>query len=167
MVLWVDWADLTQTVTTVIKFSRPVTAVTVYLGDMDRTNPLSYVDRFTFTATNNGVAVPNPIVTKYQAAFTAPDTVLISGNTAYGNAALSAGNSGTSSLTSQGATILVKYSNPITTLTLFWDQGPGATGNPATQAVVIGDIGFSKVIPEYPPVADNFTNIPMPQGNGV
>jgi len=167
MVLWVDWANLTSTVTTEINFSRPVTNVSFYLGDMDRTNPLSYVDRFTFTATNNGVAVPNPIVTKFQAAFTAPDTVLISGNTAYGNSALSNGNSGTSSLTSQGATILVQYSNPITKIVLFWDQGPGATGNPATQAVVIGDMSFSKVIPEYPPTADNFTNAPMPQGNAA
>jgi hypothetical protein len=96
---------------------------------MDRTNPLSYVDRFTFTATNNGVAVPNPIVTKFQAAFTAPDTVLISGNSAFGNSALSAGNSATNALTAQGATILVQYSNPITSITLFWDQGPGAAGS--------------------------------------
>lgn len=167
MVLWVDWANLTSTVTTAIKFSRPVTNISFYLGDMDRTNPLSYVDRFTFTATNNKVAVPNPIVTKFQAAFTAPDTVLISGNTAYGNAALSNGNSGTNSLTTQGATILVQYSNPVDSITLFWDQGPGAAGNPVGQAVVISDIAFSKVIPEFPPTADNFTNAPMSQGNGA
>ena len=167
LVQWVDWSTLTSTVTTVITFTRPVDNVSFYLGDMDRAATLSYVDRFTFTALNGTASVPNPIVTRFQASFTAPDTVLISGNSAFGNQALANGNSGTSSATTQGATIQVQFSNPVTKITLFWDQGPGATGNPAGQAVVIGDISFRKVIPEFPPTADNFLNAPIPQGNAA
>lgn len=167
LVEYVDWNSLTSNVTTTITFSRPVFDVSFYLGDMDRTNPLSYVDRTTFVGKNGTVTVPNPTVTKFQATFTPPDTVLINGNQAYGNASLSNGNAGTSSITTQGCTILIRYNNPITQLTIVWDEGPGATGNPAAQAVVIGDISFSKVLPEYPPTADNFTNAPMPQAYGA
>ena len=167
LVEYVDWNLLTSTVTTVITFTRPVSNVSFYLGDMDRTNPLSYVDRFTFTGKNGVVAVPNPIVTKFQATATGPDTVLISGNSAFGNQALTNGNAATNSITSQGATIYVQFANPVTQVTLLWDQGPGATGNPAAQAVAIGDFAFSKVIPEYPPTADNYLNTAMPQGNAA
>lgn len=169
LVQYVDWSVLTSKVTTVITFTKPVTNVSFYLGDMDRTDPLTYVDRATFTAQLNGVAVPNPIVTKFQAAINSPDTVLISGNSAYGNSALTAGNAGTTSIRNQGATILVQFSNQITQLTLVWDQGPGATGNPGPQAFVIGDIAFSKVIQKYPypPTSDNFINTPIPQGNAA
>ena len=167
LVEYVDWTTLTSTVTTVITFTRPVTAISFYVGDMDRTNPLSYVDRFTFTAKNGIVTAPNPIITKFQAAYTPPDTVLISGNTAYGNSALSNGNAGTNSITTQGATVYVQYGNPITQLNIVWDQGPGAAGNPVAQAVVIGDLAFSKVIPEYPPTANNFINLPISQANAA
>lgn len=167
LVHWVDWNTLTSTVITTITFSRPVDGVSFYVGDMDRTSPLTYVDRITFTATKNGVAVPNPIITKYQPTLVAPDTIIISGNTAYGNSTLANGNAGTSSFSTQGATVYVQYSNPVTQITMVWDNGPGSTGNPAGQAYVLGDIQFTKVIPEYPPTADNFLNAPMPQGNGA
>ena len=136
LVQHVDWSVLTATVTTVITFSRPVDNVSFYLGDMDRTSPVSYIDRFTFTGKKNGVTVASPIVTKFQATASGADTVLISGNTAYGNAALTPnGNAATNSITTQGATINVQFSNPVTEITLLWDQGPGSTGNPAGQAV--------------------------------
>ena len=167
LVEYVDWNTLTSTVTTVITFSRPVSGVSFYVGDMDRSNTLSYIDRFTFTAKNGTVVTTNPIITKFQAAYNNPDTVLISGNSAYGNSTLANANSSTTSMTTQGATVYVQYSNPITELNIVWDQGPGATGNPVAQAVVIGDIAFTKAIPNYPPTADNFTNKPMPQGNAA
>ena len=167
-----DWDALTSTVTTTITFSQPVTEVQFYLGDMDRTSTVTYVDRFTFTGSKNGVAVPNPIISKYQGTATGGDTVLINANQAYGNAATTNNyNSGTSSPTNQGATILVKFGTPVTQLVLLWDQGPGATGNPTLQGVVIGDISFTKFTPAvspqaFSPVADNFTNALMPQSNG-
>ncbi|MGC4102799.1 beta strand repeat-containing protein [Ferruginibacter sp.] len=162
----VDWSSLTSTVTTVITFTKPVSSVSFYVGDMDRTNPLSYIDRFTFTGKKGTVAVSNPIVTKFEATVTAPDTVLISGNTAYGNQALSGGNAATNSIANQGATVYVQFGSPITELTLVWDEGPGATGDPARQTVAIGDISFTKV-PGLPPVADNFINASMPQGKAA
>lgn len=166
LVLWVDWNALTYTVVTKISFSRPVDAVSFYLGDMDRTNPLTYVDRVNVTGKKGNTTAPAPIITKYMPTLSGQDTVLISGNTAYGNAALSNGNAGTSSPLSQGSTIWIKYSNPIDTLTIVWDQGPGATGNPATQAIAMSDVAFSIAHPQYPPTADNFINNAMPQGNG-
>jgi hypothetical protein len=170
LVQWVDWSTLTSNTTTKITFSQPVTNVSFYLGDMDRgTGAVTYVDRVTFTGKNGAVVVSNPIVTKFQPTGTGVDTVLISGNSAYGNSALANGNSGTSNPLAQGATILVQFSNQITELTFVWDQGPGATGNPVGQAYVVGDIAFSKVIPRfpYPPTSDNFINTPMSQGNGA
>ncbi len=171
LVQWVDWTTLTTNTTTKITFSQPVTTVSFYLGDMDRASgvALTYVDRVTFTAKNGNVNVPNPIVTKFQATRAGADTVLISGNSAYGNATLTDANAGTSSPVAQGATILVQFSNQITELTFVWDQGPGAINNPAGQAYVLGDISFSKVIQKYPypPTSDNFTNAAMPQANGA
>ncbi len=166
LVQWVNWNTLTSTVITVITFTRPVNGVSFYVGDMDRTSPLTYVDRMTFTGKNGTVAVPNPIVTKFQATATGPDTVLISGNSAFGNSTFNA-NAATNSITTQGATVYVQFGNPVTEITILWDQGPGATGNPAGQAIAIGDIAFTKVIPEYPPTADNFLNTPMLQGNAA
>jgi large repetitive protein len=169
LVEYVDWTTLTSNVTTTITFTQPVTNVSFYLGDMDRTSPLSYVDRATFTGKLNGSAVPNPIVTKFQATNTGADTVIIGGNSAWGNSTIANGNAQTNSILTQGATIFVQFSNQITQLTFVWDQGPGATGNPGPQAFVIGDIAFSKVIQPYPypPTANNFINKPMPQGNGA
>lgn len=63
----VNWSNYSSNVTTTITFSRPVDNASFYLGDMDRTNPLSYVDRATITASKNGVAVPSPIITAFQA----------------------------------------------------------------------------------------------------
>ncbi|MBK6385104.1 MAG: T9SS type A sorting domain-containing protein [Chitinophagaceae bacterium] len=166
LVQWVNWNTLTSTVITVITFTRPVNGVSFYVGDMDRTSPLTYVDRITITGKNGTVAVPNPIVTKFQATATGPDTVLISGNSAFGNSTFNA-NAATNSITTQGATVYVQFGNPVTEITILWDQGPGATGNPAGQAIAIGDIAFTKVIPEYPPTADNFLNTPMLQGNAA
>jgi large repetitive protein len=162
----VDWATLTSTVTTVITFTKPVNNISFYVGDMDRSTTVTYIDRFSFTGKNGAVAVSNPIVTKFQATKTGADTVLISGNTAYGNSTFNA-NAATNSIVTQGATVYVQFGNPITELKLLWDQGPGATGNPVAQAVAIGDIAFSKVIPELPPTADNFLNTPMLQGNAA
>jgi Secretion system C-terminal sorting domain len=176
LVQYVDWSTINDRVTTTITFSQPITNVSFYLGDMDRASPLTYVDRVTFTGSLNGTLVPNPIVTKFQAtkaiAGVATDTVLINGNTAYGNSAGAGANinAGTSSIETQGATILVKFSNQITQLTFVWDEGPGAVvGDPNQQAYVIGDIAFSKVIQKYPypPTADNYINTPMPQGNAA
>ncbi len=175
LVEYVNWNTMTSTVVTTITFSRPVDNASFYLGDLDRTNPLSYVDRVTITATKNGVAVPSPSITKFQATnangTANPDTVLISGNQAYGNSnpAGSNINAASTSLVTQGGTVLVKFSNPITQLTLVWDPlGPGNAGtDPAAEAFIIGDISFTKVIPEYPPTADNFINKPMPQSNGA
>ena len=168
LVEWMDWTTLTSTVTTVITFTRPVSGVSFYVGDMDRSTTVTYVDRFTFTGKNGTVAVPNPIVTKFQATATGADTVLISGNSAYGNSAAGFNfNSATNSITTQGATVYVQFGNPVTEITLLWDQGPGATGNPTGQAVAIGDINFTKVIPEFPPTADNYLNAAMPQGNAA
>ena len=172
LAMLMDWDGLTSTVTTTITFSQPVTDVQFYLGDMDRTTPLTYVDRFTFTGSKNGVAVPNPIISKYQGTVTGADTVLINANQAYGNGSTTNNyNAGTSSPTNQGATILLQYGTPVTQIVLFWDQGPGSTGNPAIQGVVIGDISFTKISPAvspqaFSPVANNFTNSPMPQSNG-
>lgn len=162
----VDWNGLSSTVTTVITFTRPVNNISFYVGDMDRTSPLSYVDRFTFTGKYGTAAVPPPVVTKFQATVSGADTVLISGNSAFGNQAFNA-NAATNSITTQGATVYVQFSNPVTQITLLWDQGPGATGDPARQTVVIGDLSFSKVIPEYPPTANNYLHTPMPQGNAA
>ena len=170
LVQWVDWTTLTTNTTTRITFSQPVTNVSFYLGDMDRAGATpTYIDRITFTGRNGNIVVPTPIVTKFQATRAGADTVLISGNSAFGNATLANANSGTSSATTQGATIQVQFSNQITELTFVWDQGPGATGDPAGQAYVIGDIAFSKVIQKYPypPTSDNFINTAMPQGNGA
>ncbi len=169
----IDWDALTYNVTTTINFSQPVKDVQFYLGDMDRTSPLTYVDRFTFTGKNNGVLVANPVVTKFQPTLSGGDTVLINGNSAFGNSSTTNNyNASTTSLTTQGATIFVQYSAPVTQIILYWDQGPGATGNPAAETVLIGDIQFTKVTPpisaqSFPPTADNFTNIPMPQGNAA
>ena len=178
LVEYVDWSTFNDSVITTITFTRPITNVSFYLGDMDRTTGPTYVDKVTFTGSLNGTAVPNPIVTKFQATKTGADTVIINGNTAYGNASgASAGaagdglNAGTSSIVNQGATILVQFSNQITQLKFVWRaNGPGFAGtNPAAEAFVIGDIVFSKPIQAYPfpPTADNFINTPMPQGNGA
>ncbi len=173
---FMDWTDMTYNVTTTIKFSQPVKDVQFYLGDMDRTTPLTYVDRFTFTGTNNGVLAANPVVTKFQPTITGVDTVLINGNTAYGNSSSTNNyNANSTSAVTQGATIFVQYSSPVNQITLYWDQGPGAAAvgtDPGNQAVTIGDIQFTKVTPpisaqSFPPVADNFTNTPMPQGNAA
>ena len=178
LVEYVDWSTFNDSVITTITFTRPVNNVSFYLGDMDRAPGPTYVDKVTFTGSLNGTAVPNPIVTKFQATKTGADTVIINGNTAYGNASgASAGaagdglNAGTNSMVTQGATILVQFSNQITQLKFVWRaNGPGFAGtNPAAEAFVIGDIVFSKPVQAYPypPTADNFINIPMPQGNGA
>ena len=176
LTLYMDWKDMIYNVTTTIKFSQPVKDVQFYLGDMDRsTGTVTYVDRFTFTGKNGTTVVQNPVVTKFQPTQSGPDTVLINGNSAYGNAVLANANSGTNSLTTQGATVFIQYSNPITEITLYWDQGPGAAAagtDPANQAVIVGDIQFTKVTPpisaqSFPPTADNFTNTPIPQGNAA
>ena len=109
LAMLVDWNDLASTVTTRIIFSQPVKDVQFYLGDMDRAATVTYVDRFTFTAKNNGVAVANPVVTKFQPTVTGGDTVLINGNSAYGNSATgNSYNAATNSITTQGATIFVQ-----------------------------------------------------------
>ena len=176
LTMFMDWTDMTYNVTTTIKFSQPVKDVQFYLGDMDRsTGVITYLDRFTFTGKNGTTVVQNPVITKFQPTLSGADTVLISGNSAYGNSTLPDANAGTNSLVTQGATVFIQYSNPITEITLYWDEGPGAAPagtDPTPQAVVIGDIQFTKVTPpisaqSFPPTADNFTNTPIPQGNAA
>jgi large repetitive protein len=173
LVEYMNWTTMTSSVTTTITFSQPVTNVTLYVGDMDRTNPLSYVDSINFVGKLNGITVPNPIVTRFQATNAGGvDTVLLNGNAAYGNGAGATANinASTNSVITQGATILIQYSNQITQLTFVWSNASTRTGSdPAAQAFIIGDITFSKVIQKYPypPTADNFINAPMPQGNSA
>ncbi|MEK7225602.1 MAG: T9SS type A sorting domain-containing protein, partial [Bacteroidota bacterium] len=112
--------------------------------DIDKNNPNSttYFDRVTVTG-SNGVTTYNATITKYDAV-TDPDFLVISGNVAQVNTTSGEADNTPSDATDQRGTVNVSFgTTALTSITIRYDNAPGANSNPASQAIAIGSVSFS------------------------
>lgn len=124
-------------------FTSLVTNVSFRIADIDKNNSTSttYYDRVTITGANNSGSV-NPTITKYDAT-TDPNFLIISGNTAEVNTVSGQAGNTASDATDQRGTVNVSFgSASINSITIRYDNAPGADANPAAQAIAIGNLSF-------------------------
>lgn len=129
----------------VFSFSSMTTNVSFKIADIDKNDPSSntYFDRVTITG-SDGSTTYNPIITKYDAT-TDPDFLVITGNVAEVNSTSGMADNTASDATDQRGTINVNFgSSVINSITIRYDNAPGAIGNPAAQAIAVGAISFDQ-----------------------
>ncbi len=128
----------------VLTFTSLTTNVSFKIVDIDKNNPNSttYFDRVTVTG-SNGVTTYNATITKYDAV-TDPDFLVISGNVAQVNTTSGEADNTPSDATDQRGTVNVSFgTTALTSITIRYDNAPGANSNPASQAIAIGSVSFS------------------------
>jgi len=131
----------------VLSFTSMATNVTFRIVDIDKSNANSstYFDRVTVTGTN-GVTTYNATLSKYDAV-TDPNFLIISGNTAYVNTTNGQGDNSASDATDQRGTVTVSFgSASLNSITIRYDNAPGANNNPASQAIAIGSVSFNNSV---------------------
>jgi Secretion system C-terminal sorting domain len=129
----------------VFSFSAMTTNVSFRIADIDKNDATSttYYDRVTITG-SNGTTTYNPTITKYDAT-TDPNFLIISGNVAEVNSTSGMAGNTASDATDQRGTINVSFgSNVINSITIRYDNAPGANNNPAAQAIAVGAISFDQ-----------------------
>ena len=128
----------------VLTFTSLTTNVSFKIVDIDKNNPNSttYFDRVTVTG-SNGVTTYNATITKYDAV-TDPNFLVISGNVAQVNTTSGQADNTASDATDQRGTVNVSFgTTALTSITIRYDNAPGANSNPASQAIAIGSVSFS------------------------
>jgi hypothetical protein len=121
------------------------TNVSFRIADIDKNDATSttYYDRVTITGSNGSTSY-NPTITKYDAV-TDPNFLVISGNTAHVNTSSGMADNTASDATDQRGTINVSFgSNVINSITIRYDNAPGANSNTAAQAIAIGAVSFDQ-----------------------
>lgn len=129
----------------VFTFSAMTTNVSFRIADIDKNDATSttYYDRVTITGSNGSTSY-NPTITKYDAV-TDPNFLVISGNTAHVNTSSGMADNTASDATDQRGTINVSFgSNVINSITIRYDNAPGANSNTAAQAIAIGAVSFDQ-----------------------
>lgn len=129
----------------VFNFSSMTTNVSFRIADIDKNDATStsYFDRVTITG-SNGTTTYNPTITKYDAT-TDPNFLVISGNTASVNTSSGMAGNTASDATDQRGTINVNFgSSVINSITIRYDNAPGADPNTAAQAIAVGIVSFNQ-----------------------
>ncbi len=138
-----NFGSNTEYANTVISFSKLTSHISFRIADIDKQNgnSNSYYDRVTITGTD-GTTTFYPTLTKYDAT-TDPDFLLISGNSAYANTTNGKGGKTNSNAGDQRGTINVDFGTALLlTVTIRFDNAPGAQANPATQTIALGEMAF-------------------------
>lgn len=142
-----NYAQNTSFTTITISFTAMTTNVFLRIGDIDKNDATSttYFDRVSITA-SNGTTNFNPTLTKYDAT-TDPNFLVISGNSAYVNTTSGQGGNTNTDATDQRGTLNVDFgSTVLNTVTIVYDNAPGANTNPANQAIAIGLVSFNQSV---------------------
>lgn len=137
----------TSYTTVVLSFTSYATNVFFRIADIDKNDPNSttYFDRVTITG-SNGSTTFNPVITKYDAV-TDPNFLIISGNTAHVNTTGGQAGNTASDATDQRGTVNVNFGTAsINSITIRYDNAPGANNNTASQSVAIGQVSFNQSI---------------------
>ncbi len=157
-----DFTTNTQYTDVVYNFSTPVTGIKFNVVDIDKVNAASttYHDKIIVTG-SNGSSLYFPVLNKY---VVSSDVLgLVAGNTAVANITTTGGGNSASSTTDQTGTVTVDFGTAVLkTVTIRYTNGENTDADPAVQAIGIGNLGFQMV--NVPPVANNFTNVRMLQG---
>ena len=120
------------------------TNITFRIVDIDKADATSttHFDRVTVTGTN-GVTNYNATLSKYDAV-TDPNFLIISGNSAMVNTTNGQAGNSSSDATDQRGTVTVNFGTAvINSITIQYDNAPGANNNPSSQAIAIGSVSFS------------------------
>lgn len=128
----------------VISFTSMVTNVSFRIADIDKSNANSttYFDRVTVTG-SNGTSTYNATLSKYDAV-TDPNFLIISGNVAHVNTSSGEGENTASDATDQRGTVNVNFgATTLNSITIRYDNAPGAISNPASQSIAIGNVSFN------------------------
>ena len=131
----------------VLTFTSMATNVTFRIADIDKADATSttYYDRVTVTGTN-GVTTYNATLSKYDA-ITDPNFIVISGNTATANTTSGQSGNSASDATDQRGTVTVSFGSVVlNSITIRYDNAPGANNNPASQAIAVGAVSFSNSV---------------------
>lgn len=139
-----NFTSNTGYVNVVMSYTLPITNVSFRIADIDKNNSISstYFDQVTVTG-SDGVNTYNPTITRYSNAD--PSFLVISGNSARVNTGFMQGGNSASDATDQLGTINVSFgSAQITSITVRYDNAPGAQPNPAMQAIAIGSVSFTQ-----------------------
>lgn len=140
-----NYSNNTSSTTITLSFTAYATNLSFRIADIDKNNSTSttYYDRVTITG-NSTTGTVNPSITKYDAT-TDPNFLIISSNTAYVNTASGQAGNTASDATDQRGTINVNFgSYSINSVTIVYDNAPGADANPAAQAIAVGDVSFTQ-----------------------
>jgi hypothetical protein len=160
-----NFSTNTNYVNIVMTFSAFVTNVSFRIVDIDKSDATSttYYDRVTITG-SNGVATFNPTISRYDAV-TQPNFLVISGNTARVNTTSGQAGNTDSDASDQRGTVNVSFGSlGLKSVTIRYDNAPGADANPAAQAIGVGSMAF---VPSatLPVILSSFTG--AQQGNDV
>lgn len=139
-----NYSNNSSYTTITITFTSLVTNVNFRIVDIDKSdaNSTTYFDRVTITGAA-GSTDYFPSLTKYDAV-TDPNFLVISGNTAHANTTNGAGGNSASDATDQLGTVNVNFGTAvINSITIRYDNAPGANSNPASQAIAVGAISFT------------------------
>lgn len=140
-----NYSQNTSYTTVVISFTAMTTNLILRIGDIDKNDATSttYFDRVTVTGSNGSTSF-NPTISKYDAV-TDPNFLVISGNRVNVNTTSGqAGNTNTDA-TDQRGTVDVDFgSSVLNSVTIVYDNAPGANNNPSNQAIAIGLVSFNQ-----------------------
>lgn len=142
--LTTDFSSNAGYVNVVMSYTSLITNVTFRIADIDKNNFISstYFDRVTITG-SNGITTFNPTITRYSNAD--PSFLVISGNSARANTSLFQGGNSASDASDQLGTINVSFGTAeISSITIRYDNAPGAQANPAMQSIAIGSVSFTQ-----------------------
>jgi hypothetical protein len=140
-----NYSQNTSYTTVVISFTAMTTNLFLRIGDIDKNDATSttYFDRVTVTG-SNGTTSFNPSITKYDAV-TDPNFLVISGNTAQVNTTSGQGGNTNTDATDQRGTVDIDFgSTVLNSVTIVYDNAPGANNNPSNQAIAIGLVSFNQ-----------------------
>jgi hypothetical protein len=139
-----NFTSNTSYVDIVLTFTSFATNVSFKIVDIDKNNfnSTTYFDRVTVTG-SNGTTTYNATLSKYDAT-TDPNFLIISGNVANVNTTSGLGDNTASDATDQRGTVNVSFgSTVLNSITIRYDNAPGANSNPAAQAIAIGSVSFN------------------------
>ena len=132
-----EYADI------VISFNSAVKNITFNVADIDKNwGTDDYFDEIVVTATNNGLAVTNPTITKL---VSSSNYVTIAGNVATANTSFWPGGNSSSNAFDQDGTVVVNFGSTIlTAVTIRYRNNSASQNNPADQSIAIGNISFER-----------------------
>ena len=128
----------------ILTFTSMATNITFRIVDIDKSDATSttYFDQVTVTG-SNGVTTYNATLSKYDAV-TDPNFLVVSGNVARVNTTSGQAGNSNSDAVDQRGTVNVNFGTAsINSITIRYENAPGANTNPASQAIAVGAISFS------------------------